>query len=115
MAAPQHLDQQALQELKGIMGDDFPLLIHTFITDSHQRLDAIRTALDKQDSDGLRRAAHSFKGSSGNLGALQVTDLCRQLEERGRDGETGADCPALLVQLTEAFQVVEREFTRLVN
>lgn len=111
MAAQQHLDEQALQELKVIMGSDFPLLVRTFLNDSLQRITAITAALDCGDAEALRRAAHSFKGSSGNLGALQLAELCRQLEERGRDGDTGGDCPALLARLAQEFDYVERELT----
>lgn len=113
MGTPRHLDEQALQELKGIMGSDFPLLVQTFLTDSRQRIAAVSAALDTDDSDALRRAAHSFKGSSSNLGALELAAICQQLEDHGRDGETGADCPALLSQLAQEFHYVEHELTLL--
>jgi HPt (histidine-containing phosphotransfer) domain-containing protein len=41
---------------------------------------AVLKALDSQDADQLRRAAHALKGSSGNVGAAQVAELAKFLE-----------------------------------
>lgn len=81
-----HLDLDVLDELKVVMGDDFPLLIETFVGDSGPRLEQIGAAIASGDADALRRSAHSFKGSAGNMGARELAALCQQLESLGRDG-----------------------------
>lgn len=80
-----HLDMDALEELKLVMGDDFSLLVDTFLTDSDARIASIQAAVQALDSEEIRCSAHSFKGSASNLGAIRLTALCRQLEEMGRD------------------------------
>ena len=95
-----------------VMGDDFASLLHTFILDSEQRIAAIGATVQAADADALRRAAHSFKGSAGNMGALAVADLCRQLEELGRDGTTAGAEP-LVAQLRREFDFVEQEIRAL--
>jgi HPt (histidine-containing phosphotransfer) domain-containing protein len=87
MDSSQHLDLEALASLKDIMEDDFGLLIDTFINDSEQRIASLAQELERSDSDGVRRSAHSFKGSSSNIGAPQLTELCQLLEDRGNDGK----------------------------
>jgi len=76
----QHLDYDALNALKDIMEDDFGFLIETFIKDSRERLSTLNGLIGTENSDGIRRAAHSFKGSCSNLGALRLASLCASVE-----------------------------------
>lgn len=107
----QHIDNEALRELQIVMGDDFAKLLRTFASDSAIRIAAIEQTAAAGDGEGLRRAAHSFKGSSGNMGARQLSELCRQIEEFARDGEVER-CTALIAQLSDEFALVQREFKR---
>lgn len=109
-----HLDAFTISELKGVMGSEFPQLVRAFITDSHQRIAAIAAAVDGADADALRRAAHSFKGSAGNMGALTLEALCQQLEERGHKSEL-AGCNNLFQDLHDEFVGVEREMLALIR
>ncbi len=107
-----HLDAFTIRELKSVMGNDFAQLVRAFITDSHQRLAAIAAAVDGADADALRRAAHSFKGSAGNMGAPALLQLCQLLEQNGVDGEL-AGCGDLYRALHDEFVAVEREMLAL--
>lgn len=82
-----HLDMDALSELREVMGEEFNVLLKTFINDSAQRIDTLRMALNSQDADALGKAAHSFKGSSMNIGATQLGQLCLKAETAGRQGD----------------------------
>lgn len=104
----QHLDDEALRELQVVMGDDFGNLLQTFAIDSAARIAAIQQAATAADAEALRRAAHSFKGSSGNMGALQLSDICRQIEDLARDGEVD-DCIPLVAKLSDEFALVQGE------
>jgi HPt (histidine-containing phosphotransfer) domain-containing protein len=44
--------------------------------------------LDVKDMDGLSRSAHSLKGISANLGALQLSQHADRLENRASEGYT---------------------------
>ncbi len=81
-----HLNTEALDELKEVMEDDFSLLIDTFVTDSETRLQTLSDLVMGTDADAIRREAHSLKGSSSNIGATKMTDLCKSLEDQGKDG-----------------------------
>lgn len=107
----QHLDDEALRELEVVMGDDFAKLLQTFATDSAARIVAIQQTAVAADSEALRRAAHSFKGSSGNMGARHLSELCRQIEEFARDGAV-EPCMPLIAELSDEFALVQRELKR---
>ncbi|WP_297835719.1 Hpt domain-containing protein [Pseudomonas sp.] len=76
------------------MEGEYPTLIDTFLSDSEQLLEQLHHALLTEASslDELTMAAHSFKGSSGNMGAVRLSELCGQLEERTQRRElSGAE------------------------
>jgi HPt (histidine-containing phosphotransfer) domain-containing protein len=84
MPAPP-LDDSVLARL----GGDRSLLAEIsqlFIEDAPIRLRQIRAALDDQDADALRRAAHGFKGAAANFGATALVDAARALEDIGHRG-----------------------------
>jgi HPt (histidine-containing phosphotransfer) domain-containing protein len=43
-------------------------------------------ALDTDNADGLLQAVHTLKSASANLGALEFSRLCAELESLARDG-----------------------------
>lgn len=89
----EHLDSLVLDELRAVLGEDFASLVSTFVTDSEKRLSALREAASAADAGKLREAAHSFKGSALNMGARQLSELCRAAEARARSGDvTGIEC-----------------------
>ena len=80
------IDSDVVAELQDVMGSDFSVLLESFERDGQQRLAALTAALAVGDTDSVRREAHSFKGSSGNLGAIQVCTLCMELEALAGEG-----------------------------
>lgn len=106
-----HVDDDVLRELQVVMGDDFGNLLQTFVTDSTARIAAAQQAAAAADGEALRRAAHSFKGSSGNMGALQLSELCRQIEELAHSGQVDR-CIPLLAALSEEFALVQHSLLR---
>ncbi len=82
----EHLDSETLNTLKQVMEDDFGLLIETFKQDSVDRLKKLHEVIQTSDADLIRRAAHSFKGSSSNIGALQLSVMCAALEKKAVAG-----------------------------
>lgn len=80
MKATVPLDMELVGELKEIMAEGFVTLVDSYQRDSAQRLASMQDALLAGDRGQLRQLAHSLKGSSSNLGAVQVTALCIALE-----------------------------------
>jgi signal transduction histidine kinase/CheY-like chemotaxis protein/HPt (histidine-containing phosphotransfer) domain-containing protein len=104
-----YLDPAALDNLRNMTGGD-PVflveLINTFLEDAPQLLNDLRQALDKEDSSGVRLAAHSLKSNGADFGARTFSSLCQQLEMLGKSGQlTRAE--ALLDQVKEEFKKVK--------
>ncbi len=91
-----HLDHGVLVTLRDVMEDEYPTLLDVFLKDCEERIDTLHqlsgagdaglpsAAQSSPDLNALSMTAHSFKGSSSNMGALQLAELCRQLEELAR-------------------------------
>lgn len=97
-----HLDDAVLAALQEVMEDEYPVLLDTFVADSEERLRLLRRTAIEGDSRGLCLAAHTFKGSCSNMGAVLLAELCRQLEDLGRR--------EALEQLPDLLGKIEREF-----
>lgn len=105
MTAVTHVEPETMSMLQEVMEDGFEPLIQSYISDSQHRIGELRVALTQQDSEMIRRLAHSLKGSSGNVGACHVAELCLQVEQQGREGTLdGLD--QLLVQIEEELEEV---------
>ncbi len=100
-----HLDDAVLAALQDVMEDEYPILLDTFVADSEERLRLLHEAAAEGDAQGLRLAAHSFKGSCSNMGAVLLASLCKELEDAGRR-EVLDPAPALIEQIEREFAIV---------
>lgn len=81
------LDDTAVSELRRVLGADFGTLVDTFVTDSERRLAVMNAAFAAGDLEALRETAHSFKGSSLNVGAQRLAAACLAIETGAREGD----------------------------
>lgn len=100
------LDQALLAELKALMEDEFGTLVEAYLADSEQRLLEVADAWAADDLDTLRRSAHSLKGASSNLGAIELAGRCQTLEHLARDEITDA-VPAAMAAVEAELREVQ--------
>lgn len=101
----QHLDTDALEELRDVMEDEFDCLIETFITDADKKLVALRAAIDADDAAEVGKVSHSFKGSCSNIGAPYLSELCRESEDKGRNQD--------ISNIHSLYQKIEEEYLQV--
>lgn len=80
-------DITVIQQLQDLMGDDFALLVETFINDSSKRLTTINEAIAVNDAELVRTTAHGLKGSALNLSATRLSEYASKLEAMGKLGD----------------------------
>ncbi len=72
---------QQLKELSDASGRDvLGKTVGYFIEQTPEQVQDLKTALQQNDAEDLRRIAHSMKSGSANLGARIFSDYCLQLE-----------------------------------
>lgn len=89
-------------------------MIDCYLEDSPQLLEEIAKAIAQKNAHLLRRAAHTLKSSSMTLGAINLSNFCKELEKIGQDGNTdiGLEKLPLIVAEYERVKValqVERQ------
>lgn len=83
------IQSETLKELKDILEDEFDVLVSSYLEDAQSRLDKLAAAIQQSDAAVIKAEAHSLKGSSLNLGASGLAELCSLLEKCGNTGELG--------------------------
>ena len=105
------VDREILASIRDLQGDGEPdllaELIDLYLEDAPARIEAVKLAFTQGDAKALALAAHTLKGSSGNLGAKRIAALAGLLEEQGRLGSTTKAGP-ILQQLEREFALVRK-------
>ena len=66
-----------------LLGD----VIELFKEDSVRQIASIRDALERKEAEVVRRAAHTLKGTCGNLGAPEAAATALELEKLAAAGD----------------------------
>jgi signal transduction histidine kinase/CheY-like chemotaxis protein/pSer/pThr/pTyr-binding forkhead associated (FHA) protein/HPt (histidine-containing phosphotransfer) domain-containing protein len=86
------LDRRILESIRKMAGAKAESLVAELIVlyleDSPRLLEIVREAVSTDDSESLRHSAHTLRSSSANLGAVNLSKICKELENLGRSGTT---------------------------
>jgi PAS domain S-box-containing protein len=81
------LDAGALQNLRDLGGDDFVReVVDVFLAEVPTLIASLRSSLEQQNGEELRRTAHTLKSNGATLGAEQFAELCRTVEQQAKAG-----------------------------
>lgn len=104
------LDMSVVEELLSFSDDGDPELlmdlIQMFLEDGPSKVASVQEGLAKGDFDQAERAAHSLKGSSGNLGAQLLQNVCEEMQLSTRNQRLD-ESRRLAKQLSERFLEAE--------
>lgn len=85
------LDAATFGALAELAGDDDPDLIRDlvelFVEDSTERMGSMASGFDGGDVNAIGAAAHALKSSGANIGALEFSKSCAELERYARGGD----------------------------
>jgi len=100
------IDNTVISKVRAIGGENASAflaeLIAAFEEDANKLLAELREAAAENNAEGLRRAAHTLKGSSATLGAMRLSAMCQELELMG--------CQGRLAGVTERVAQIETEY-----
>ncbi len=109
------IDQTTFIALRESMGADFlPELAQVYFEETPQLLEKLHQALEKNDQEAFRMAAHSIKSTSNSFGALEFGTLAKELEMMGRDGRL-QDAPGKVQELVNGYEAVKLALKELVD
>jgi len=109
------LDISVLKTFEAQMGPDghevSTRLTRIFLQDAPKSLTQLRQAMAGDDLDGLCRTAHSLKSNSAMFGAMQLSELCANLEQQAKTGEVH-NAKTTVTQIQHAFDLAQVELAR---
>ncbi|MGB3511385.1 MAG: response regulator [Microcoleaceae cyanobacterium] len=109
------INPKILEDFRNLYDDEpetLVVLMQDYLVDGSQHMETIRKAIKKRDISSLKGAAHTLKSSSALLGAINFSDLCKELEYMARGVlESGAEFN--LRKATELLSQVETEWERI--
>ncbi len=107
------LNMEIVENLKEMMGSDYPSLVRIYLEDSPKLIGQIQTALDKRDFQALVPPAHTLKSSSANLGALALSDIAKTIEKSARSADINTSLQAG-AGITAEFERVRAALTAVI-
>ncbi|WP_409479333.1 Hpt domain-containing protein [Pseudobdellovibrio sp. HCB154] len=115
MSQLKSINADVIENLKALGGMDLLAELHSvYIRTSEDLIKEIHAAIAGNDSRTLQEKAHSLKSSSGNMGALQLSQICLQLEKMG-EAQKITEAKALVPSLDNEFKTVSLELAEIVK
>ena len=112
----QVIDLNIIDGLRDMSDKDEPSflaeLIGLFLELSPKLIDDVKQFAGSAEASSLTQAAHKLKGSSFNLGARHLADICQKIETKGKNGDLSG-IEALVEQLEKAYEQTKSELKRL--
>jgi HPt (histidine-containing phosphotransfer) domain-containing protein len=107
------LDAAALQNLRDLGGVEFLAeVVDVFLADAPALITSLRSSLERQDTEELRRAAHTLKSNGSTLGAAAFAELCRTVEQHAKDGRLDG-VSQLVDRIEQQYQTVQEALASL--
>jgi CheY-like chemotaxis protein len=99
------LDHDVLEELRSLTPDGSLLtdIVDTFLSGAPDHILELQAAVAAGDAGAVRQSAHRLRGESSAVGAVELTALCRSLEELSLAGRLDG-APALASTIASAFE-----------
>lgn len=81
---PFSIDRAVLEGIRRLEGPGsrglLEKVVGLYLSDSRHQMERIRSSAEAGDRESLKRAAHTLKSSSANVGATGVSEICRKIE-----------------------------------
>ena len=118
MEEPVILDQAVISGLRKLTPPGEPdvlaEVLKLFLEEVPPRIARLRNAWQAGNIQEVHRAAHSLKGSAGNIGARRLFEVCRQLDDISKSGDLPAAAP-FVDALGVEFGKVESAIRKLIG
>lgn len=106
------VDIAMLEGLKEMLGDNFTVMLDAYFSDCQARIDRLKEALQTQNLDTIKDEAHGIKGSSRNLGANPLAEICDVVEAQARNNDD-SELEQKVTAIEQSFAAVCLELNKL--
>jgi len=82
-----NLNYEEMAATIGLKAKHIPLLIGSFLEEATPILEKLRIAIQNREYEVIQHAAHSLKGSAGNLRFTELYEMAKEMEHAGANAE----------------------------
>lgn len=101
------INVRALEAIEALQRPGKPdlleMVVGLFESDAPKNIESLRKGLEDGDLELIRTAAHTLKSSSAYLGAVDLSELCRDIEHAARNGDEST-CASLTAGVSTLFE-----------
>lgn len=103
------IDKATLDNLVAATDEEFVAeLIETFLEDSPELIAQLKQSLNENDSPAFQRAAHTLKSNSASFGAMNLSEMAKELEMMGKSEDLSQALEKIAI-LESEYALVEKE------
>ncbi|MDG6778920.1 Hpt domain-containing protein [Thiomicrorhabdus sp. zzn3] len=111
MPAKDSISIAYLDELHAAIGSRLALILQSYVQTSREHINALIEALQQHDSAKMADICHTLKGSSANIGAIVLPQLCQQLQESAG----GEASPQKFNTLAQILSMIKSENSAIIE
>lgn len=106
MTDSQPVDAVHLSQLREVMEGEYVDLLQTYIDNAPKELARIHNGVWSRDYDIIAAAAHTLKGSSSNIGAVNLSLMFKELEYLARQKQPIETIRLEIERIQHEYQLV---------
>jgi HPt (histidine-containing phosphotransfer) domain-containing protein len=76
-----------LAESLGLDEEEYLEIFGLFVETGRTDLETIQSAIEEMNASEVERAAHSFKGASGNIGLMDLYEIAAEIVQKARNNQ----------------------------
>ncbi|TVP60958.1 MAG: response regulator [Nodularia sp. (in: Bacteria)] len=107
---PNIIDTKILSSLRDMMSGDeteFKQLLNCYLAEAPKCIQNIKASHANKDIQALWKTAHTLKSSSASVGAINLAQICKHLEAKGRSGDLKSS-QEICSQLYQEYELVKK-------
>ncbi|MDD1606032.1 MAG: Hpt domain-containing protein, partial [Methylococcaceae bacterium] len=89
-------------------------LQHAFQESADSTFSALQYSIDHHHAEQIRQLAHGLKSISSNVGAMQLSDLCKTMEQAGKTQQL-KNVSALLIDMKLEYGKALNELNHILS
>jgi len=102
-----NLNYEEMAKSIGLKPKHMPMLIGSFLEESAPILETLTVAITSNDYVSIKSAAHSIKGSAGNLRFNELYEMAKELEHAGIDENASFEFSNYLDAIKQAVSTIK--------
>jgi CheY-like chemotaxis protein/HPt (histidine-containing phosphotransfer) domain-containing protein len=109
-----HIEESYLDNIRALQREGGPdilgKVLDKYFSEAAQAIEELKKAVFEGNRERTRAIAHRFKSGSANVGAIRLSEICREMEN-GSNANTAEEQKEFLIELETEYEAVKNALT----